>query len=384
MESTDGAARDPGARRLRVAVDGTPLLGARTGVGEFTFHLLRALEARADVDPVAYLVTRHGARDLAPFLPPGVVAGTSRLPARLAHAAWRRWGRPRIEHWTGGGTDVVHATNYVAPPARAPVLVTVHDLGYLRYPELCRPEVLAFDGAVRQALQRGAVVHTVSDYVAGEVREAYGLGGDRVMRVYPAPAARADGDPARGRRISGADRYVLALGTVEPRKNLPTLLRAVDALERDEADVRLVVAGGLGWDGGDFEVTRSRMAGPERVVTLGYVDDAARADLLAGATVFAFPSLYEGFGLPPLEAMRAGVPVVASDAGSLPEVLGDAALLVEPRDVDGLATALTGVLRDARLRSRLVALGADRARRYSWERTARELTDRYRVLATRR
>lgn len=369
----------PTRRILRVAVDATALIGPRTGVGEVTFGLLGALAARSDVEPVAYAVSYSGRDALPGLLPRGVVAATLPCPARVAHALWRIVPSPRIEAWTGR-VDVVHATNFVAPPARAPVVVTVHDLTFVRFPELCTRAVLRYEGGLRRALARGATVHTPSDFVASEVREAFALPHERVFRVHNGLTPIGGGDPAAGRRLAGVERYVLALGTVEPRKNLPTLVRAFDACAADAPDLRLVVAGPDGWDGDAFAAACSAARHRDRVVRLGYVREAERADLLAGAAVFAYPSVYEGFGLPPLEAMQAGVPVVASDAGALPEVLGDAARLVDPHDADALAAALAALLHDDAQRADLVARGRERSARYSWTRAADELVIHYRAL----
>lgn len=362
---------------MRVAVDGTSLLGTRTGVGHVTAGLVTALAAREDLDLTVFAVTWRGRRDLGTELPPGATAATAPISARLVRALWKQVAWPRVERWTGP-VDVVHATSFVAPPARAPVLVTVHDLTFARYPEMCTPDVLAFPALIRRALDRGAVVHVVSDFVGREVREEFGVGPDRVVRVYPGVRATAGGNAANGRARAGSERYVLALGTVEPRKNLPALVRAFDRVADDHDDLALVVAGPDGWDRDAFNAAWGAARHHDRVRRLGYVNEAERRDVLAGATLFAYPSLYEGFGHPPLEAMAAAVPVVAADAGALPEILGDAAVLVDPSDVDALAGALDGVLRDDARRDSLIAHGRDQVRRYAWPRAASDFVDLYR------
>jgi glycosyltransferase involved in cell wall biosynthesis len=363
---------------LRVAVDGMPLIGERTGIGHVTIELLRALASRDDLDLVVYTVTRDGRRRLGDDVPAGVRVGTSPLPARLVRPAWEHLPFPRVEHWTGP-VDVVHATNYVAPPARAPVIVTVHDLTFVHQPELVSEDTRRFfEPLLYRAIARGATIHVVSDYVGEEVRAAFGLGPDRVVRVYPGITATGGGDQAAGRRVAGAERYVLALGQLEPRKNLPRLVGAFDQVADADRDLRLVIAGPDGWGRPELEAAVDAAKHGDRVRWLGYVSDDDRRDLLAGATAFAYPSLYEGFGHPPLEAMAAGVPVVATTGGAVPEITGDAALLADPTDRDALARELGRVIGDEQLRADLIGRGYARVREFSWGHAADDFVDLYR------
>jgi glycosyltransferase involved in cell wall biosynthesis len=295
--------------------------------------------------------------------------------------AWERGAsRPRAEDWTGP-VDVVHATNFVAPPAKAPVVVTVHDLTFVGFPELCTPDTLRYPALLRRSIDRGAVIHTPSEFVAREVRELLDVADDRVVAIHSGVPEVAHGDPAEGRRRAGGDRYVLALGTVEPRKNIATLVAAFDAVASTDGDLRLVLAGSPGWDSARVQAAVDSARARRRIVQLGFVDHAARADLLAGASAFAYPSLYEGFGFPPLEAMACGIPVVAGRAGALPEVLGDAARFIDPTDVEELAGALaelTGA--DSATRHRLVERGRAQVTRFDWDTTAGALSALYRSL----
>jgi glycosyltransferase involved in cell wall biosynthesis len=367
--------------RLRVAIDANPLIGPRTGVGHVTARLVEGLAARPDVELSGYAITRTGRRDLADLLPRGVRAATSPIPARLVHPLWARWSWPTIERWTGP-VDVVHSPNFIAPPAHCPVIVSVHDLGFAKYPELCRPEAAQLEPLLRRAIGRGAILHTGSDFVAAELREHFDLPAERVRRVYSGiathPSAAA---PAAGHALAGGDRYVLAMGTVEPRKGLPHLVRAFDVVARDDPTVRLVIAGGDGWGVEPVVAAIAAARASDRVVRLGYVSDADHAALLAGARVLAYPSLYEGFGHPPFEAMAAGVPVVTTTAGSLPEVVGDAALLVPPSDEAALADALHRVLTDDELRTTLIARGRVRAGAFPWSKAIPAFVDLYRSVA---
>jgi len=363
-----------------VALDCTALLGDRTGVGEVAAAVLDGLRARDDVVPIAYAVSWRGRADLAAVAPDTDVVSAP-APAGLLHRLWSVGSpEPRVERWTGA-VDLVHALNYVAPPARAPVVVTVHDVTFLRYPQLCTPTTLRYGSLLRRALDRGAVVHTPSRYVAEEVRAELGVAAERVVPIHLGIPPTPPGEARRGTELAGGARYVLAIGTIEPRKNLPTLVRAFTEVAAADADVRLVVAGPDGWDRAAFDAAITASPVRDRITRLPYVRQQARADLLAGATVFAYPSVYEGFGFPPLEAMRAGVPVVASDAGSLPEVLGDAARLVDPADDGAIAAALTKVLADPSAAEAMRTRGREYASRYDWRATIEQMVDLYRHVA---
>ncbi len=344
---------------------------------------MSALAARPDVSLCAYALTWRGRQRLSDAVPAGVTATTRPIPARVVRELWERGaGRPRAEDWTGP-VDVVHATNYVAPPANAPVVVTVHDVTFLRFPELCTPDTLRYPTLLARAIARGATVHTPSEFVAAEVRAGFGVTANRVVAIHSGVPDVRGGDAAAGAGRAGGSRYVLALGTVEPRKNLTTLVRAFDQVATADRDLRLVLAGPAGWDSARVQAAIDASTARDRVAQLGFVDEDTRADLLAGATTFAYPSIYEGFGFPPLEAMQAGVPVVAGDAGSLPEVLGDAALLVAPEDVDGLAHAiahLTSLSPADPERTAIVERGRACAEQYQWSTTGDQLVELYRSL----
>jgi glycosyltransferase involved in cell wall biosynthesis len=368
---------------LRVAIDATPLLGARTGVGAFVAGALPALadpEAGLDLDLRAFGLTWNGRRALAPLLPPGVEAVRAPMAAGPLLRAWARADEPAVEWWTGE-VDVVHGTNFVVPPSRRGAeVVTVHDLTSVRYPQLCAPTSLAYPRLVRRALGRGAWVHTPSAFVAGEVVDILGADPDRV-RVVAHGVPGLDLIPPEP-PAQGDDRYILAVGTAEPRKDLPGLVRAFDAVAARHPDVHLVLIGARGWGEEDLAAAVATAHHRTRITRLGYVDDRRRAALVGAATVLAFPSVYEGFGLPPLEAMAAGVPVVATRAGAVPEVVGDAGWLVGTGDTDALAAALAGVLDlgDGE-RAAAVERGRRRAACFSWERCARGLSRLYRDAA---
>jgi glycosyltransferase involved in cell wall biosynthesis len=375
------------AARLRVALDATPLLGLPTGVGAFCGGALAALAERPGVDVRAYAVSWRRRRLIEGRLPAGVAARQRPMPARPLHALWGRRDGPPLE-WFIGTTDVVHGTNFLVPPTRrAAAVVSVHDLTPLHHPELCNEATLAYPGLIGRALGRGAWVHTDSAFVAGEVVEAFGADPARLRVVHPGvpelPVPTETEATATLARLlpPGTGRYCLAVGTAEPRKDLPGLVRAFSAVADRHADVALVLAGPPGWGEQALASAVAASGARDRIVRTGWVEQAELAALLGHASVLAYPSLYEGFGFPPLQAMRAGVPVVATRAGSLPEVLGDGALFVDAGDHEGLVEALDAALGDEGLRSRLIAAGTAWCARYTWERCGAGLEALYRDAA---
>jgi glycosyltransferase involved in cell wall biosynthesis len=373
-----------------VALDATPLLGLPTGVGAFCHGALAALAQRPGVDVQAYAVSWRRRRLIETHLPDGVAARQRPMPARPLHALWARRDAPPLE-WFVGRTDVVHGTNFLVPPTRsAAAVVSVHDLTPLHHPELCDEATLAYPGLIRRALRRGAWVHTDSAFVAGEVVEAFDADASRVRVVHPGipelpVPTEAQIGAALGRFLPpGVGRFCLAIGTAEPRKDLTGLVRAFDALAARHPDVALVLAGPPGWGEQALAAVIAGAAACDRIIRTGWVTPPDLAVLLSRASVLAYPSLYEGFGFPPLQAMQAGVPVVATRAGSLPEVLGDAALLVDAGDPDGLVEALDRCLDDEAERRRLIVAGRAWSGGYSWERCGAGLEALYRDAAAAR
>ncbi|MGC9962518.1 MAG: glycosyltransferase family 1 protein [Acidimicrobiales bacterium] len=363
---------------IRVAIDATPTIGHKSGIGVFAANIIDGLALRDDLELTAFAVSWRGRKLLPSSLPTGVRCSLRPMPAGVLQAAWARFDGPVIERFTGP-VDVVHGTDFVVPPARrAAEVVTVPDLTCVRFPEWCEPVSLRFPLLIRRALRRGAIVHTCSEIVAAEIVEHFRAPPELVKVVaLGVSAAGASGRPGTRAPSPPSRPYILGIGNIEPRKDFPTLVRAFECLAGDHPDLELVIAGARGWgeDALRAVIDQSPYAG--RIRQLGWVTDEQRAKLLAGASVLAYPSLYEGFGLPPLEAMSAGVPVVASTAGSLPEVLGDAALLVPPGDRDALASGLSDVLERPEERRRLTEAGTARAAGYTWERCVAGLASLY-------
>jgi glycosyltransferase involved in cell wall biosynthesis len=352
----------------RLAVDLTSLLTPLTGVGVFASETTQRLAARDDLDVTAFAVTWRGRGRLHDVAPPGATVVDRPMAARPLRMLWQHLDHPRIDPWIGRH-DVVWGPNYVVPPTRAASLMSVHDLTTVHFPQLATADTLTYPALIRRALARGAWVHVPSAFVRDEVIDHFAVDPARVVAIQLGVRPTGPGDAAAGRRLAGGERYVLALGTVEPRKDLPTLVQAFDLMAADDGDLRLVIAGPDGWGAEALTDSVRRAGHSERVLRLGWVDEQDRVALLRGASVYAYPSVYEGFGFPPLEAMSAGIPVVATAAGALPEVAGPGAELVPVGDPAALADALARVLADDDHRRALVARGHDVVARHSWDAT---------------
>jgi glycosyltransferase involved in cell wall biosynthesis len=365
---------------MRIGFDGTPLLGAKTGVGWYTHELIDAAAALSPTDemvvfPISWRTARH--LNLDPPHRPNVAVERKLAPARPLWAMWDRVQWPPVE-WLVD-CDVFHATNFIAPPSRrVPIIVTVHDIGFVHHPEAVTPDVRRMARLLPDILRRAAAVITVSQFTAGELASWLPEVAGKITVIHNGSHARATPAPPPG--PVDTPPYALMLGTLEPRKNLPLALDALRILRRRGVDLRLVLAGGRSNLLDVPAELRKRGLGEPEVTRTGYVDDARVSALLAGARVLVFPSLYEGFGMPLLEGMEAGVPLVGVRAGATPETVGDAGLLVAPGDAEGFADAMVAAAFDEETRARLIPAGHAQAANFTWKRAAAATLDLYRAV----
>jgi glycosyltransferase involved in cell wall biosynthesis len=292
------------------------------------------------------------------------------MPAAVALRLWTHRSAP-MDRWLGH-PDLVHGTNYVVPPTRCPRVVSVYDCWFLEHPEDAEPDVLRAAAVLRRSVADGAHVVTSSDATTRRVRELLDTDRVRTVLLGPPPTEIAgpviDAPPG----LPQLDQFILALGTIERRKNLPTLVDAFGRVAREHNAVRLVIAGAAGNDVAavDRAIDRLPPEIAERVVRTGIVDNATKRWLLTHARALAYPSLDEGFGFPVLEAQQLGTPVVASTAGSIPQIAGAAALLSPARDVEALAANLYWIVDNDEMHAKLVRRGHANVQRFSWASTA--------------
>ena len=387
---------------MRVLIDYRPALRERSGVGEYTHELVKALLA-------AYPPTRpESGFELSLFssswkdrlVPAPELAGATivdrQIPVRLLNLAWHRLGWPPAEALAGGAYDVTHSLHPLLLPARAAAqVITIHDLSFLKHPDRTRAEIRRdYPALARDHAHRADAIIVPSAYTGAEVERVLGVPRERIVVGSP-------GAPAwTPRAAAPKDGYVLFFGTLEPRKNVGGLLDAYErllgspeSLARQTSDgargfqpsvAQLVLAGKATDQARPWLERLARPPLQGMVRHIGYVDPRDRRALYEGARLLVQPSFDEGFGIPVLEAMSLGVPVVVANRGSLPQVVGDAGPLVDPEDPAAIANAIARLLSDDAYAAACAAKGLVRARTFRWDETAHRVYDTYRQAIARR
>lgn len=370
---------------MKVCVDAQAAVAQRAGIGRYTRALLEHLaEFKAEDEIQAAFFDFRGNAEPLKHMPARRIRW---CPGRLAQYAWKRLGWPTFDMFAGQA-DVYHFPNYIIPPlSGGRAVTTIHDVSFKRFPEFAEKRNLEYlNACLPKTLAKAAAVITDSRFSAREITELLGVPADRIFPIHLGVSETMrkpkENEISRFRRSRGLDRpYILGVGTLEPRKNWPFLIEVFEAMS-SHFDGVLVVAGMRGWK---YAPILERMAASPlkcRIMHLEHVPDDEMPAMYAGAEMLIFPSLYEGFGLPPLEAMACGAPVIASDIEPLREVLSDKALLLPGFDAGQWAETALNVLSDSALREKLKTGGAAHAQKYTWRDTARLTWPVYRQAAT--
>jgi glycosyltransferase involved in cell wall biosynthesis len=366
---------------MRIGIDARLVYYSQAGIGQYIVHLVNGLAAVDAENEYVLLQSRKDEK------------------AILTQPNFRRvslWtpSHHRLERYSLNvelvrlGLDVLHSPDFI-PPHRPSCksVITVHDLAFILYPHFLTKESARYYGHIDQAVRWTDHIISVSESTKRDTVQHLGVPEDKITVVYEAasPIFRpVDREMARQqvRDRHGIDGpFILFVSTIEPRKNVPTLLRAIRQLmDCYKEDVRLVLAGGKGWLSEDAFAVVDDLQLDGRVHFVGRVSSEDLVYLYNAAELLAHPAFYEGFGLPPLEAMACGLPVVVSNVASLPEVVGDAGMLIDPHDVDELAVAMWRVLNDTNLSREMREKGLRQAAQFSWERAARETLEIYRLV----
>jgi glycosyltransferase involved in cell wall biosynthesis len=367
---------------MRICIDIQAAVAQRAGVGRYTKSLVEHLgefTGQDQVDLFFFDFLRAGLPFNAPHTQPCPVRW---LPGRVVQQAWKRFKAPPFQ-WLAGRADLYHFPNFTIPPlSGGRCVVTIHDMSFVRHPELAEARNLAYLNAViPDTVRRADAILTVSRFSADEIVALLKVSPDRVFPVHlgvdPAVAAPPPDRLTATRHRLGLDRpYLLSVGTLEPRKNLPFLMDVFEHLRGWDGD--LVIAGMPGWKCEPILERLRTSPAAARIRYLQYVAEEDLPALYAGAELFAITSVYEGFGLPPLEAMACGTPVVSSAGGSLPEVLGPAAMIIPGFEREAWTAAIEALLADPARRRAMAAAGVRHAAAFTWRETARRTFDVYR------
>jgi glycosyltransferase involved in cell wall biosynthesis len=379
--------------RPRIGIDLTPAVTQGGGIGRYTRELIQAL---VNLDDDDYHFHLFSARQPAVLpVPDPVPQGPSisyhqaPLSDRWLYRLWYRLRLPLPVQWLTGPLDLFHSPDFVLPPVKdgIPTLLTVHDLSFLHYPETFTPALIGYlNRVVPWSVARASHILADSQATRDDLINLWQVPPEKVTVLYSGVgrAFRPVTDKksiqaVRDKYRLGDGPYLFSVSTLQPRKNYQMLIRAFQPLA-DKWPHNLIIAGGKGWlyETMLAEVEAQGLAG--RVKFIGFADDADLPALYSAGSLYVFPSLYEGFGLTLLEAMACGLPVLSADASCLPEVAGQAAVLLSPHDQDGWTAAIDSLLADPAGRAHLVAAGFLQARQFDWGRAARQLSAIYRRL----
>ncbi len=375
---------------MRIAIDYTAAIRQQAGIGHYTRSLVEAMLA-LDSDNQYTLLTSGRPSQEHPFPEAENVRGRGMLiPDRYLNILWYRWRAPLYANLFAGGADIYHGPDFALPPIRGKIkqVVTIHDLAFLDHPEYAVPSLAAYLArVVPRAVEQADMVAAVSEATRQALVAHYGTPAGKIT-IIPngvGPHFRRITDPvilgATRHKFGLTEPFVLAVGTLEPRKNHMGLIKAFHKMcQQQKGPELLAIAGGKGWL---YEETKELVANlhlEKKVLFLGRVSELELISLYSMAEIFAFPSFFEGFGIPPLEAMTCGAPVLSSNISSLPEVVGDAALLADPHNIDEMSDRLIQLSEDADLRDRLREKGYERAKLFSWEASARKMLTVYEKL----
>jgi glycosyltransferase involved in cell wall biosynthesis len=361
---------------MRIGFDTSPLTARRSGIGNYAANLLREIVPLLNEgDRISGLSVGRSAPDYEAL---GFTLDSRHvpIPARVMYRIWGMLNWPSVDGLLGD-VDVYHATNFFLPPVRnARRIVSIPDASFAVVPELCSPKIVGpFSASVARFAREADVVLTISEASKRDIVEQFGADGEKVRVTYPGPGVmlhqeqRDESQEKLEATFGIKGPFALFVSTLEPRKNIPGLVKAFDRVAEDLPH-SLVLAGQLGWNTGPIVDAINSAQHTDRIHRLGFVQDNDLASLYAAADAFVFPSFYEGFGLPVLEAMRAGCPVITTNNSALPEVGGDAAAYVDAHDVEALAETMIRVLSDETEREAMADRGRAQAAQFTWRNCA--------------
>ncbi|GHO66713.1 glycosyl transferase family 1 [Ktedonobacter sp. SOSP1-52] len=375
---------------MRIAIDYTAAIRQGAGIGTYVRRLVDAMLDQDTTNAYTLLTSGRPTQEQ-PFPEGGRVRGRSVLiPDRYLNILWYRWRVPLTATLFTGAADIYHGPDFVLPPLpkKTRKVVTIHDVAFLEHPEYAAPSLAAYlKKVVPEALEEADVIATVSHEVSRTLIKHFQTPREKLTVIPNGVGSyfKRVTDPvlleSTRNKFGLKAPFLLAVGTLEPRKNHLGLIKAYYQLyQQKKAPAMLAIAGGKGWLYDETRELVQQLKLEKRVRFLGRVSDLELVHLYSMAQIFAFPSFFEGFGIPPIEAMACGAPVITSNISSLPEVAGDAALLVDPHNIDELAHAIARLSGDEQLRNDLRQKGYAQAQKFTWEQSARKMLSVYQRL----
>ena len=372
---------------MHIGIDYTSAVTQSAGIGRYTRELIRALLALPSSNRYTLFYASANKLQADLLRAPRATVRLRRLPFhdRWLMRVWHRLRLPIPVELVTGRVDLFHSPDFTLPPTLpgVPTLLTVHDLSFVRDPDSAWPSLRVFlNQTVSRSVKRATHVLADSQATKDDLINIWHTPPEKVTVLYSGVNARFKPiqdrvvlDRARAKYRIGFEPFVLAIGTLQPRKNYKRLIEAFARLAAESRfkTLRLIIAGGKGWMLDDIFAHVKQLHLEDRVLLPGFIDDEDLPALYTAADLLVYVSLYEGFGLPALEAMACGTPVVGSNVSSVPEVIGGAGLQVDPRDVNAIADALQQTLTQSDLRQRMIAAGLERAKMFTWEKSAQQL-----------
>lgn len=363
---------------MKVALELQPCLRNRSGIGTYTYEIARRV---FDTETTQFCgnLFNFNKKEKGGIALKGIkipIRECETLPYSIYRRIWHMFPIPYNKIFPQADVNIFF--DYIVPPRiSGHVISVIYDLTYLRFPEtMSKRNRSRIENDIKYSIDRSDKIITITEFSKSELISLLGIPSEKIKIVSPAPSLALDAEDYKdlSHRYNITKPFLLYVGTIEPRKNLSRLMQAFEWLKsKKDMPHQLVLAGGLGWKNKEIQDAILQSPYKKDIIMTGYIADKEKNALYQAADLFVFPSIYEGFGIPPLEAMTFGCPVVCSNAASLPEVVGDAAELVDPMDVDSIAEGMWKVLSDDFCRAELVKKGYKQAKKFNWDDSAKKL-----------